>query len=135
MKKQIAVMMCAISFDNQRKMLEDIIAGAREKNCDVFVFTNQVGYDEKEINKQGAFHIMQLPEFHLFDGVIFAGNTIQHKPTVEKLLASIRKSGVPAISIDDDVPGMRYIGISNYDAQKQMVNHVIQVHGKKELHM
>ena len=133
MKKQIAVMMCAISFDNQRKILEGIMAGAKERDCNVFVFTNHVSYTEKELNKQGAFQILELPEFPLFDGVIFAGNTIQYKPAAEKLLENIRKSGVPVVSIDDDICGMNYIGISNYNAQRQVVEHIIHVHHKKRI--
>lgn len=133
MKRQIAVMMCAISFDNQRKILEGIMSGAKEQNCDVFVFTNHVSYNEKELNKQGAFKIMELPEFGLFDGVILAGNTIQYKAAAEKLISKIKKSGIPAVSIDDDIEGMGYVGISNREAQKQIVEHIIHEHHKKRI--
>lgn len=133
MKKQIAVMMCAISFDNQRKILEGIMARAKEKDCNVFVFTNHVSYNEKELNKQGAFRIMELPEFELFDGVILAGNTIQYEPAAQKLLANVKKSGVPVVSIDDDIDGMGYVGISNYDAQKRIVEHIVHEHKKERI--
>ncbi len=133
MKKQIAVMICAISFDNQRKILEGIMAGAKEQNCDVFVFTNHVSYYEKELSKQGAFQIMELPEFETFDGVILAGNTIQYKAAAEKLIEKIRRSGIPAVSIDDDMDGMGYVGISNREAQKQIVKHIIYDHHKTKI--
>lgn len=133
MKKQIAVMMCAISFDNQRKILEGIMAAAKAKNSDVFVFTNHVSYNEKELNKQGAFKIMELPEFELFDGVILAGNTIQYKAAAETLIDRILKSGIPAVSIDDEIEGMGYVGISNREAQKRIVEHIIHDHQKKNI--
>lgn len=43
---------------------------ASELDMDVYVFTCFVNYDESEENKVGAFRIMDLPEFDLFDGVI-----------------------------------------------------------------
>lgn len=133
MKKQLAVMMCAISFDNQRKILEGIIAGAKERDCNVFVFTNHVSYNEKELNKQGAFKIMELPDFKLFDGVILAKNTIQYQPAADRLLFEIQRSGIPVVSIDDELDGMGHVGISNYNAQKQVVEHIIHEHHKARI--
>ncbi len=133
MKKQLAVMMCAISFDNQRKILEGIIAGAKERDCNVFVFTNHVSYGEKELNKQGAFKIMELPDFKSFDGVILAENTIQYQPAADKLLKEIQRSGTPVVGIDDEIEGMGHVGISNYNAQKQIVEHIIHAHHKERI--
>lgn len=133
MKKQLAVMMCAISFDNQRKILEGIIAGAKERDCNVFAFTNHVSYGEKELNKQGAFKIMELPDFNLFDGVILAGNTIQYQPAAGSLIRQIQRCGVPVVGIDDEIEGMGHVGISNYNAQKQIVEHIIYAHHKERI--
>lgn len=133
LKKRVAVMMCAISFDNQRKILEGIMSYARQVDEDVYVFTNHVNYDENELSKEGAFQIMELPEFETFDGVIIAKNTIHYVPAVERLIARIRKSGVRAVSIDEAVEGFPYMGISNYEAQKMVVRHLISVHGKRRI--
>ena len=65
---------------------------------DVYVFTCFVNYDESEENKVGAFRIMDLPEFDLFDGVICMKNSIQYEPAVNSLIARIKKSKVPAVT-------------------------------------
>lgn len=73
------------------------------------MFTCFVNYDESEENKVGAFRIMDLPEFDLFDGVICMKNSIQYEPTVNSLIARIKKSKVPAVSVDEKVDGMQRI--------------------------
>ena len=55
MGKQIAVMMCAVNLDNQRKILEGMIDAAKETDSNLFVFTNYISYREKEENVQGAY--------------------------------------------------------------------------------
>lgn len=133
MRKQIAVMICAISFDNQRKILEGIMAGAKEKEADVFVFTNHVNYSESELNKQGAFQIMELPDFSCFDGVVIVKNTIQYEPAVKRLIENVKKSGIPAVSVDEETEGMAYVGIANYAAQRKIVEHIIHEHKKTDI--
>lgn len=128
MIKQIAVLMSAINLGNQNKIMEGIIDAAKENDCNLFVFTCYINYSEKEENKRGAYQIMTLPDFSYFDGVILAQNTIQHEATAEQVLASLKESGVPVVSIDVRLPGMNYIGISNYDAQYEIVEHLIREH-------
>lgn len=128
MAKQIAVLMSAIHLGNQKKIMEGIIDAAREKDCNLFVFSCYINYGEKEENKRGAYQIMTLPDFSYFDGVVLARNTIQHEPTAKQILAALKESGVPAVSIDVRLPGMNYIGISNYEAQYGIVEHLIREH-------
>lgn len=128
MKKRIAVFICAISFDNQRKILEGIINKAKESNVDVFVFTCYLNYLDTHSNKQGAYQIMELPDLSRFDGAIIAKNTIQYEAAVEKLMKRIKDSGIPAVCTDELVPDMDSVGISDYEAQKNMVNHLLDFH-------
>ena len=100
---------------------------------DVYVFTCFVNYDESEENKVGAFRIMDLPEFDLFDGVICMKNSIQYEPAVNSLIARIKKSKVPAVSVDEKVDGMYNVGISDYSSQKDIVEHLIETHDLKKI--
>lgn len=128
MIKQIAVLISAINVGNQKKILEGMIDAAKETNCNLFVFTYQIGHSEKEENKQGAYQIMKLPDFKHFDGVVIVRHTIQHEPTAKQVLAELKESGIPAVSIDSDLPGMNYIGVLNYEAQYELVEHLIKEH-------
>lgn len=128
MRKRIAVFICAISFDNQRNILLGILDGAKEMDTDVYVFTCHLNYMESASNKQGAFHIMDLPNLHTFDGAIVVKNTIQDSDTAERLMERIAKSEIPVVCIDERVPQIPCVGISDYEAQKAIVTHLIERH-------
>lgn len=63
MRKKIAFLAGAISFDNQNRVIDGVLRRAAEFDTDVFIFTCFVNYDESEENKVGAFQIMELPSF------------------------------------------------------------------------
>ena len=62
MRKKIAFLAGAISFDNQNRVIDGVLRRAAEFDTDVFIFTCFVNYDESEENKVGAFQIMELPD-------------------------------------------------------------------------
>ncbi len=128
MRKRIAFLVGAVSFDNQSRVAAGVLKRAAEMDMDVYIFTCFVNYDESEENKIGAFHIMDLPDFHKFDGVIVMKNSIQHEPSANLLMKKIRKSHIPAVSIDEEVKGIHNVGISDYDSQKCIVEHLIHEH-------
>lgn len=128
MRKRIAVFICTICFDNQRRILEGILDAAKEQQVDVFVFTCYLSYFESELNKQGAYNILYLPDLKTFDGIIIHKNTIQHKAAANDLVERIRKSGVLTVSIDEEIEGMSYVGVSNYHAQKLVLSHMLSEH-------
>ncbi len=133
MGKQILVMMCAINLDNQRKLLEGMIDGAKETDSNLYVFANYVSYKDKLEHIQGSYQIMRLPDFSQFDGVIFARNTIQYLPAAEYVTNAIHESGIAGVSIDLELPGMSSFCVSSYEAEFAMVEHFIEEHGAKEI--
>lgn len=132
-RKRIAVFACAISFDNQSRIVQAIIKEANAQDMDVYIFTCHVNFRESAENKAGAFEIMRLPDLTTFDGVIILKNTIQEEQVAEDLVRRIQQSGIPAVCVDAHVKGMKYVGISNYDGQKAVVEYLIQKHQKKRI--
>ncbi len=118
----------AISFDNQSRVVDGVLKRAYEMDIDVYIFTCFVNYNELEENKIGAFRIMDLPDFSMFDGVICMKNSIQYGPSAESVVNRIIKSKIPAVSIDEKIKGMHYVGISDYKSQKNIVEHLINEH-------
>lgn len=133
MKKQIAVLMCAISFDNQRKILKGIMEQAKAHDIKIFVFTCFINYNEVNVEKQGAFHIMEMPDYRLYDGIIVVKNTIQYSGIADYVIQKVRESGVPAVCIDEEVEGMHYVGISDYQSMRMIVEHVVKEHQKRKV--
>lgn len=134
MKKRIAVFMCAISLDHQKEILDGIIAYAKKNRIDVFIFSCYVNYREQEMNKQGAFKIMELPDLSQFDGAIIAKNTIRYFDAAERIAKRIVESGIPAVSIDYPVEGIGKIGTQSYHAQAEIVRHIICEHGVRDVY-
>lgn len=133
MKKQIAVLMCAISFDNQRKILDGTMAYAKEHDINVFVFNCFVDYRDISKEKQGAFQIMELPDYKLYDGIIVVKNTIQYSDIANYVIRKIKESGVPSVCIDEDVEDMNFVGISDYRAMRTLVEHMMNHHNKGKI--
>lgn len=125
MRKRIAVFICAISFSNQRKILEGILDEAGKADMDVFVFTCHVNHTIEYMKMDGAFSVMTLPDLANFDGAIIVKNTIQSKHVADKLEERMKRSGIPSVSIDEDIDGMHVVGISDFEAQKMVMEELI----------
>lgn len=133
MRKKIAVFICAISFSNQRRILDGILEEAQKYNTDVVVFTCQVNHSANTEDLRGAFSVMTLPEFQFFDGAIIMKNSILNEEIADKLIQKIQASNIPAVSISEEIDGMICIKNSNYQGQKSVVEHLIEVHQCKKI--
>ena len=133
MRKKIAVFICAISFSSQKRIIEGILQQAKKANFDVFIFTCHVNHSASYMKINGAFSVMMLPDFSEFDGVIIMKGTIRQDDIANALVDKIKSYKIPAVSIEEDIEGMHYVGISDYDAQKKVVNHIIEKHHAKRI--
>lgn len=134
MGKQIAVFMCAVNIDDQRQILEGMIDAAKETDSNLYVFTNYISYLEKEEHIQGAYRIMYLPDMSYFDGAIIVPNSIQYQRAAEHATQIVYESGIPAVSIDVELPDMSYIANSTYEAAFELVEHFIVEHNCDEIY-
>lgn len=133
MRKKIAVFICAISFSNQRRILDGILEEAQKCDTDVVVFTCQVNHSANTEDLRGAFSVMTLPEFQFFDGAIIMKNSILNEEIADKLIQKIQASNIPAVSISEEIDGMICVKNSNYQGQKSVVEHLIEAHQCKEI--
>ena len=133
MAKQIAVFMCALNLDNQRKLFDGMIKAAKETDVNLFAFTNYISYRDTMENMQGAYQIMCLPDLREFDGVIFSPNTLQYPPIYDYVVNEINRYKIPSVSIDRLLEGFAGIGIASYEAEYAMTEHFIKVHGCEEI--
>ena len=125
MVKQIAVIMGAINLDNQKRILEGMEIGAKEFDCNLFVFTNYVGTRETEESIMAATQVLKLPEFDKFDGVVLVPNTIHNPYALDKIVKELNALGKPMVSIDRKIDGMSCVAIDSYEAQYEMVEHFL----------
>ena len=132
--KHIAVIMSALAQDNQRKLFNGMIKAGKETGCNLYFFANYINFSEKGDSEAGSYHIMRLPDFKEFDGAVIAKNIIRHKETAEYVTKALLDSGIPAVSIDVDIPGMSYVGVSTYEAQMEIIEHMIEKHNCRDIY-
>ncbi len=82
----------------------------------------------------GEDNIYELPELGDYDGIVVDLINMPDKNRREEVLNKIRESGVPAVSLCDDVPGMYYMSVRGYDAIRSFVLHLYEEHGCRSFH-
>lgn len=106
-----------------------------EHNLDVSLYTfSSFGdfYLDEKYNI-GEYNITNLPDFKDFDGIILELTNIVIPEVKEHILKKVIESGVPAVSLVEEVMGLPYAGIDNYTAIAEIVEHMIEKHGVKTI--
>ena len=132
--KNIAVILSALAQDNQRKLFNGMIEACKETDCNLYFFSNYINFSESGDSEIGSYHIMKLPDFKEFDGAIIAKNIPRHRETAEYVTKKLQVSGIPAVSIDVNIEGMSKVGVSSYEAQAEVVEHLILEHNCKDIY-
>jgi len=133
LSKNIAVLMGSINMENQRHIMDGMIDATKETGCNVYIFTNHSFRQNNKESAQGAYQIMELPDFEYFDGVIIAPDTILYPPVASFVMDKIRSSKIPFITLDHPIEGHGCLLTSSHDAQYKVVDHLIKEHGCKDI--
>lgn len=119
-------------MENQRQILDGMIDAIKETQDNVYIFTNHTTRQNNRESVQGAFQIMELPDFEYFDGVIVDLDTIIYVPTASYVMDKLRNSNIPFITLNKPVEGHACLQTPSYEAQYKVVEHMIKEHGCKE---
>lgn len=125
---KIALIIEEINQSYQSAILDGIAASIGEFSFEVSAFVSFSGAMINPKHDSGEFNIFSLPDFRNFDGAILLTNTIAYQPVISDILMRIKEAGIPAVSIDSDIPGFYHIGIDNKTAMRNIVEHLIKVH-------
>lgn len=126
---KIALIIEEINQSYQSAILNGIASSAADFSFNVSAFVSFSGAMINTRHDTGEFNIFSLPDFKEFDGAILLTNTIAYQPVISDILSRIKEAGIPAVSIDRDIPYLYYIGIDNKTAMRQITEHLINVHG------
>lgn len=127
--RKIAVIVAGIDETYQSSILHGIQSAASACNFEIYVFASFTGMMDNPNHDYGELNIFKLPDFNKFDGAILLTNTIDYQPVAADIMKRIKDAGIPAVSMDNDVPGMFHIGIDNKSAMREITEHFIKVHG------
>ena len=124
----IAVIASGIDEYYQSCIIEGIHKFAEENKINVAHFIAFGGIMSDSKHDTGEYNIFSLPDFSEFDGAILLANTISSSYIADEIISKIKKAGIPAVSIDRDIPEFYHIGIDNSSAMEKIVEHFIVHH-------
>ncbi len=122
-----------IDMENQKQIMEGMIDTVKETGDNVYIFTNYSSRRENKESIQGAFQIMELPDFEYFDGVILATETLLYPPIAAFVIDKLRASRVPAITLDTSLEGYGCLQVSTSETQCRIVEHLIEEHNCRDI--
>ncbi len=129
---EIAVIVAGIDEEYQNAILEGIFSFAKKNNINISCFAPIGGVISISKYDIGEYNIFSLINYDLFDGVILLTNTISDPAEKERIISKVKTSKLPAVVFDcDDYPEFYNIKIDNTSAMRQIVEHVIKVHGAR----
>lgn len=102
-------------------------------DTDLYVFQSFGNFNTDEGYNSGEYNITRLPALRTFDGIILDLSNVSDASLKESFLARVRESGVPAISLLEDLPGLYYSGLDNLTDFSILVEHLITEHGCRKL--
>lgn len=102
-------------------------------DTDLYVFQSFGNFNTDEGYNSGEYNITRLPDLRTFDGIILDLSNVSDASLKESFLARVRESGVPAISLLEDLPGLYYSGLDNLTDFSILVEHLITEHGCRKL--
>ena len=133
MKKKIAVFTNGWNDDYLDFALEGIRRRAAEDNIDVFIFLDYTSYDKSEEELTAELNILNLPDLSSFDGVLLLGYTLNNAGENEILRGRILEAKVPAVCLEYELEGINCIRTENRNGMKELVEHMVTVHGVKDV--
>lgn len=110
-----------------------ILARIRETDEEVNLYTFNSSGDwsrDREYNV-GEYNIYRLPDLNEFDGIIVDLNNIRYPDVRDRLIASAKAAGKPALAIANDIEGFYYVGVDNYTAMREVIAHLHRKHDCK----
>ncbi len=131
--KKIAVLSTYLAETHARQVLSGILKCAEENDCCIYVFTCKMRYDPNNRHDVGEYMIFDMIDYSLFDAVIIAGSTIWSEALLKRVMKKISESGLPAVSLEKYTPDMMNVVIDNKEAMKDLILHMINVHGYRRI--
>lgn len=133
MKKKIAVLGNGWAFDFTNAIIEGVKEAFTKLKADIYVFSCYRFHNPDATENVTGYHIYDLIDFSLFDGVIIQTNLFEDIDTLNRVTKKIKESGIPAVSLVNKIEGFHNIHINNTIGFKQLIEHLITEHNVKHV--
>lgn len=95
----------------------------------LYIFSSSGNWSWDREYNIGEYNIYRLPDFKEFDGIILDLNNIVIEEVRQEVIQKVKASGVPVITIGCEIEDFYYVGIDNYSAMYQIIEHMHKIHG------
>jgi diguanylate cyclase (GGDEF)-like protein len=106
---------------------------AHDIDANIYIFNSFGNFNLDERFDIGEYNITKLPDLKKFDGIILELTNFGDSLVKDEIVGRVKASGVPAVSLVEDIPGLYYAGIDNYTAMREMVEHLVTKHGCRQI--
>ncbi|MBQ8965541.1 EAL domain-containing protein [Ruminococcus sp.] len=133
-RKRIALFVGQADESYQSKFITGFLASAFGSDMDVCVFSMYHKYQNTAVREQGEANIFSLMRPEMFDGAVILEDTIQTADAALALEEKLQRSfDKPVLVIEKDSPYFPSIFTECHDAVVELVSHLIEVHGYKDI--
>lgn len=100
--------------------------------ANLYVFNCNAGICGDEMIASGKRQIYKLPDFKDFDGIIIELNNTTDRKLLDRIIAEINVSGVPAVAINGEFEGLYSVCTDNYHSFMNILNHLYYSHASRD---
>lgn len=135
-RKVIGVILSKPSKQYQAGLLKGIYEVAFAHDCNVVVFASSHPRGDN-FSKQGELSIYSLINYNKLAGIIYIPDVIifdqRDECITNPLLRIVREKNIPLVTIDFKYEGVPCYCCDDGEVVKEMINHMIEVHGCKDI--
>lgn len=104
----------------------------KEEDISLYLFNSSGNWSHDAEYNVGEYNIFHLPDLNDFDGIILDLNNIRMAGVREYIIESAKKTGKPVISIANEIEDFYYVGINNYTAIRDVMEHLYHEHNARK---
>ena len=86
-------------------------------------------WDQETVLINQNLIFLELADMSEYDGFLYPSTTIKEGDVKQRLLERIIESKKPCVSLEEEIPGLSFVGINQSKAMRQIVRHLAGVHG------
>ena len=131
--KQIGLIISNLDTENSSHEYAGILKQAEKYGYSTCVCMVRSSMGVTKFFYEGEYHIFDIVYFQKFDALIVDLYTIDMKSVRENVEKLVEEYDKPVIAIDCDLANAYKINSPNYEIQKELIEHLIQVHGRKKI--
>jgi DNA-binding LacI/PurR family transcriptional regulator len=131
-RKTIGFIIPDIHYANESRVWAALTREARSRDVNL---VSVVGSElkPKDASRAGANAIYRLLGPKETDGVLIWTSVMGGNVTHEEIAAFVKNIGVPAVSVDDVLPGVPSVVPDNFGGMRAAVEHMIRDHGRRKV--